>query len=130
MAYSLDIDARISAEDLHFCKIHQKAYERSRAFLAHMVAEIGEFQMEQETLLGENFDEVFIDAYMGEFSQQNALERFQKVHAVFVSKLVDYFLKKYRLKFYSEPILTQLLPTRPEPSAAQEFVEQYLGTTA
>ena len=117
MSYSSEIDARISAEDLRFCKNHQKAYEKSRCFLTRIAEEAGEFQAEQEALLGRKFDEIIVNPYAGQLSQAAALKQLQDIHAVFVNKIVDYFSETYCFKLYSYPILVRLLPPHPEPSA-------------
>lgn len=117
MSYSSEIDARISAEDLRFCKNNQKAYEKSRCFLTRIAEEAGEFQAEQEALLGRKFDEIIVNPYAGQLSQAAALKQLQDIHAVFVNKIVDYFSETYCFKLYSYPILVRLLPPHPEPSA-------------
>lgn len=112
-------DTRITAADKDFCKAHQAAYEYAKSALSELKYFWEDMVSNQGNLLssiGEQPTLYLLNGHELKISSDHINEQIKSAHSTFISQLIYYFNKTYKISLSPAEVTTALLPKKPEVS--------------
>lgn len=113
-------DNRISEEDKAFCLRQQEAFDKSGPALDAIAKKMEAVMKEQESILGvgeENYAGRYVNGDGFSCNAGSAYGAMKQRNKTFITVIVEYFARKYKVELDREEIMKHLIPAPPqEPS--------------
>ena len=111
-------DERISAEDRHFCEVHQSAYDDARSSLQELKFYWETMLESQKQLLasiGESNHTMYLSDHSNlDISVRDIEKQLRKIHCTLINRIVRHFNEVYHIDLNEGEVENTLLPKRPE----------------
>lgn len=109
-------DNRISAADRQYCETQQNAYDDARNSLSEFKMIFDDMQNRQKAILKDYEPENYrYDSYLyfDNFSSHEIANRMEGMHELFITRIVEYFNRVYKVSVNRNTIIRELLPQEP-----------------
>lgn len=116
-AVEIKYDNRISESDRNYCEAHQKAYDDARNSLSEfkMIFE-DMIDRQKELLEGYEYSDYSYNSYLyfDNFDIDTIVTRLDEIHKLFISRIVQYFNRTYKVTVNLSVLTKELLPQLPK----------------
>lgn len=116
-AVQITPDNRITDADRQFCEAHEKAYHQAKEGLQNIKEQWENLQMQQTESLRDVLPEKnshYSYIYVEGVKAKDFLNAIERLHSVFIERLVRYFNSTYHVEIDYSPIQEFLLPKAPD----------------